>query len=449
MFCDLTLILDDHTDKKIINVNKIVLYEKCICFEKLLSSLPNQSEFIIKVHNADVAYDTIIGLYGIDSNIKNYPGWKHQLETFICRHSFELPNDNFQIKDIQVPPEGFNLLIEVINIIGYNTDTISAIADNLPEICDLSIFPDNIRDKIHEFRNKHYIFTYDNDTKTVSIINTENGKIIRSVNLADLVKNNRVWYVDYCHKRQLVTLNTGLMIYIYDLTKNKIVDCIYFSSSPLNFCSQISFSQDGRYIACKDSETGVQIYDLDKIGKYNMHKIINPTYGIQHIEFTHDSFILVTYMYIEIYDALSFEHIRTIYPKENYTIHKYFDGIVISNYGWETSICDIDFLDKGYGTVYGNCDHPLNNVNTISNDKKEYIVIIDNNIHIYNRSTQDLIKVLILQKKPICINYSLDSQQLGALYEDVLQIWNIKNEFIRNIKSVNASLPYCFIKYSE
>ncbi len=76
---DVNLIFKDNVNQKSIECHKIILAIKSKYFEKLFTLLKekNQIDIIICVDNCYIAYDIILNMYGIDSNINNMPQWKH------------------------------------------------------------------------------------------------------------------------------------------------------------------------------------------------------------------------------------------------------------------------------------------------------------------------------------------------------------------------------------
>ena len=56
-----------------------------------------------------------------------------------CRDFFCLPFESSSIFSLNVPVEGYQLLLDVIDIIGYNNETIQLLIKNMPKDYDLKL----------------------------------------------------------------------------------------------------------------------------------------------------------------------------------------------------------------------------------------------------------------------------------------------------------------------
>src|SRR5436190_512337 len=119
-FIDLKLILQNANKQIILNLHKIILYSCSIYFEKLLTSCKEKllNEITIQVPNVNICYDIIMSFYGQKTNIANYPEWEYILRSYECYEFFGLNFDHDSI-NIVVPAEGFDLLLDSIDLIGY------------------------------------------------------------------------------------------------------------------------------------------------------------------------------------------------------------------------------------------------------------------------------------------------------------------------------------------
>ena len=122
-FSDLILILTDDDSQLKLNVHRSILCMNSKYFQSLLINNfkeKNEKEITLNVSDVNTAYDIIASWYEIKQNSGNYPEWKQQLETYLCKNYWGLETDLTFISDINVPVEGFELLLRVIDIIGYN-----------------------------------------------------------------------------------------------------------------------------------------------------------------------------------------------------------------------------------------------------------------------------------------------------------------------------------------
>lgn len=153
LFVDLKLTLNDDSNKITIELHKIILCVRCIYFKKLLTNCKEKmlNEITIWVPNVYVAHDIIMSFYNHETNIGNFPNWKHILESAKCYDYFGLGFDKSLFTNLKVPKEGFELLLEVIATIDNDDKLIWLVKKNLPTDCVLS---DELKNKIQKY-NKY------------------------------------------------------------------------------------------------------------------------------------------------------------------------------------------------------------------------------------------------------------------------------------------------------
>ena len=181
LFTDLKLILTDESNTITMLIHKIILFANCTYFEKMLTGYKEaeQNEIVIHVPNAYVAYDIIISFYGKEANYGNLPKWKHILETIICSDFLGIDCDSKLLENIIVPEEDFDLLLRVIQIVGYDEDTIKIINNNMPNNYDLSEFPDELIEHMINYSYSYNIASGSSDN-SIKIWNPKNGELINT-----------------------------------------------------------------------------------------------------------------------------------------------------------------------------------------------------------------------------------------------------------------------------
>ena len=210
---DIILILSDGTNTVTMNAHKMILLSQCIYFEKLLTNfvacnLKNISicvncetekicNITINVPNAYICYDVFQSFYKHVTNIHEYPHWYHLLESFKCRDFFGLDIDQSLLLNLDVPPEGFEKLIDVIDLLGYTNNNIKIINKNLPKEYDLSKFPKELISKMIE-----------NAMDDIIIIGTNNYATIR---VWDVQKNEliKTWQCDSMYRISCLCVSSG------------------------------------------------------------------------------------------------------------------------------------------------------------------------------------------------------------------------------------------------
>jgi WD40 repeat protein len=184
LLSDLSLTLIDSTDQFTMNVHKIILYLSCPYFEKLLINCKEKydSQITIKIENIYVAYDIIMLFYNQKTNLANLPNWEHLLTEFKCRDFFGFPLNPELLVDLIVPNEGFELLLDVVELVGYNENTIKLISDNLPETYDVANFSSELINAICNISRPFFIVSGCSD-HTIIIWNSDTGDIIRTIDV--------------------------------------------------------------------------------------------------------------------------------------------------------------------------------------------------------------------------------------------------------------------------
>lgn len=138
---DLKLILvDDHDNEVIMNVHKLVLYLSCVYFEKLLTKFREKdlNEITLRVPNAPICCDIIRSFYNLEEISVNIPTWQKSFEKIICYDFWNMVHNCQFSSEMEIPEEGFELLLRVVNILGYTSDHLQLVANNLPKKYDLS-----------------------------------------------------------------------------------------------------------------------------------------------------------------------------------------------------------------------------------------------------------------------------------------------------------------------
>ncbi len=138
-YTDIELVFSNSTHQITMGAHKAILASSCQYFGKMFNFNGDITTTKIIVDEPNIAYDIILSFYGINSNSSNYPEWQYILEIFKTRQFFCLDNDVSKLYGLVVPPEGFDLLLEVASQFDIMTDRklLRSIKKNLPEKYDL------------------------------------------------------------------------------------------------------------------------------------------------------------------------------------------------------------------------------------------------------------------------------------------------------------------------
>lgn len=135
LLSDLTISLIDDETEIILLVHKCILYANSIYFKNMFERFDTvdntdniNNKRIIQVINASIASDVIASFYGIALPIENYD-CKSMLELYLIRDFFGLRF--VQYKEITVPLEYYDKLVDTIDAVGYTDTTIGLLVRNL------------------------------------------------------------------------------------------------------------------------------------------------------------------------------------------------------------------------------------------------------------------------------------------------------------------------------
>ncbi|AGD92936.1 putative BTB/POZ domain-containing protein [Megavirus lba] len=210
LFTDLSLILSDGNNTITIDVHKIVLYCSCIYFQKLLTFNETAEKMIkINVPNVYVAHDIIESFYDkvwdkesksfiqvrkqSNYNTVKYPEWKYTIELHKCNDYFGLDVDLDKIYYLEVPNENFDELLDFVDLIGYNNQSIQLLINNLPPNYDLTNLPRELLIVMLKIL-KSYCFVTLNKNGEIKIWNNgSDNRIINNMN-GDIDVRSKIYY---------------------------------------------------------------------------------------------------------------------------------------------------------------------------------------------------------------------------------------------------------------
>lgn len=433
-FTDLTLELYDQTtyiDKPIeIHVHKIIISAKCLFFKTmLLSNFAEASSSVIKctVPDAKITSDIIVGFYGgTEINQTNYPSWKYILLKQFCLHFLGLPIEINMVKNLSIPTEGFELLLDVIDMIGYDDFMVQKILDNLPLEYDMTSFPQDLIEQMVKLDKYYHAVCFD---RIVSFIDIKKKEIYKKIKLDDYyvaykLSPNEIYLacLDYnsstkINELDIYELQTGTWQYTIKELNYKISHFCYSRDSqyivvalePLNQSNTIT------KIPCK-----IMFFDLTT-GKKSIEYIedTEPEH-IEHIE--HIKHIEHT-KHIEVNDQISYIDCS---PNN--------DLIVVGDYSGKVSIIDM---------VSGNIIKTITEFNTkichafYSPNQKYLLYGTNKDINVLDLETNTIIInmriISIFSRKITTIEFSHDNQYIIYSIGSYIYIRNIISNKIREI----------------
>ena len=250
LFSDLELILSDDEGCITINVNKIVLYVNSEYFEILLTKFKNHSsnKISINVPNRFASYDVIASFYKFNTNLGQYVKDVHILWKIKCHDYFQTKYDHLieALWDVKVSPEDFDLLMDVVRLVGYNVSTATLVNNNMPEKHDQIIEEELLKIMDSEsFTCECCKIVMGDFVSRIDVIDYRSGNTLRSIDI-----DEKISAACFSEDKQIIAAvgYSSNTIRVWNIhTCNMILK--------LNACGQrlynvkcLSFSKDSRYL---------------------------------------------------------------------------------------------------------------------------------------------------------------------------------------------------------
>ncbi|AKI80523.1 WD40 family protein [Acanthamoeba polyphaga mimivirus] len=166
-FTDIIIVLEDGKETITIKAHKCILYTSCPYFEKMFSTTMKesiQSIITIQVPNSHVFCDIIFGFYGQKIKSGNIEPWKYQLDTILCRDFLGLEITSSLLNNLVVPPENFDDLLKIIDLIGFDDYAFDLITNNIPTNYDLTNLSDELLKYIYDRTISQKFLYYDKES---------------------------------------------------------------------------------------------------------------------------------------------------------------------------------------------------------------------------------------------------------------------------------------------
>ena len=465
LFTDLTLTIKDDTNQLIMDVHKCILYLSSDYFKKMLTFNKNISNnATITVSNAHIAHDVIMSFYGQKTNNGNFPEWKHILELYMCRNFFCLENDPKILDNIMIPAEGFELLLSVIELIGYNENSMKIIANNLSQEYDLSEFPEQVMKRVQEIKkdiDTWYIFVADTSIKKWNPVTgdvEEFGKCYYGNYIQNICGSPDNKFVAGIYKR------TSPDIGIWNATTGELVHII---DGEIYFTPKICYSPDNKYFITSHSSPDSwhvsypynQTYSLLKIWDSHTYELIHKWYvrkgKIEALCYSSDAKYIVTghCKNVRIWD--SYTHVlvckfecddaRAICFSPN-------SKQLVCGSSSTSSIKIWDIETKTLINMLQGHSHNITKVCYSSNGKLIVSSSYDGTIKIWNSINGDLIQTIIASEKDrvddLC--FSPDGSKIISTSKEEVKIWDMNTyELVSTLNHKDSVLYICCLKWDN
>ena len=429
LFVDLTLTLIDATNEITIDVHKVILSSGCIYFEKLLTNCKekNSNNITINVPNTYVSYDIIMSFYNQKTNVGDLPAWEHLLESYKCYDFFGLDFGPELLFNLEVPAEGFELLLEVVELVGYNENMRKLINKNIPDDYDLSNLSKELLINMLEAGKSYHIVSgggYD-----IRIWNAETGELVRTIEA-----NIDVLRVHYSPDNKYITSGSFHSIKIFDTETGQLVRTL---KSPHNISFCVSYSPDNKRIVLRGKYRSIEIWDA-KTGQL-IRTLNGHTNWVFWVCYSPDNKQIASGSNnIKIWDSETGQLVRTLECPHNSVFCVCYspDNKYIASGNEDKSI---KIWDVETGQLVRALNGHTDNVPTVcySPDNKQIASgSCDNSIKIWDAKTGQLVRTLDGHTDSVLsVCYSPDNKRIASGSQDrSIKIWDAETgELVRTL----------------
>jgi WD40 repeat protein len=402
-----------------------------------------------------------MSFYGQKTNSGNISPEKHLLECVVCYNFLGLDFNPSVLDNIRVSEEDFELLVSVIDLVGYDDKTIRLINENIPDNYDLSKLSKELLNEMLVVEKSYSIASgsYDGSIKIWS----SGGYLMKTI-----IAHTEPISCICCSpdNNYIASASEDSTIKIWNIISGELVNT--FEGHDLSVIC-ICYSPDGKQIASGGADSSIKVWDTVK---YNLVSKYDYNSGnINDICYSSDG-IDIVYCYeniITIQNAINCNYI--IDKRTNDYIQKVCyspdDRYIISgNFSHAISLWDVNTLTKIY-TIDEHTDmvHDI----CFSPDHKYFASASrDRTIKLWEWETQNLIKTFklwdieILQEKTkkliktdwaksIC--FSPDNKHIiSSSHCRNIYVWDIEtSEIVNNLSAHtgNINSVKCFTNHDS
>ncbi len=279
LFTDLELILKDSNNIIKLDVHKIVLLLNSLYFQKLLTTFNecNLNSITIEVPNAYISYDIIMSFYKIKTNSGFYDHWRYILEAIKCYDFFHLDYDYSKLLSIDIPEEGFQLLLNTIPYLEDNVETFDFIRKSIPKNYDINLLSDDLINKLIITKDIPYFMAMANED-IITIINPN------KLNNTILKCEDKITHLCLTmDNKYILSALDNNNVYLWNIDK---CESILICKSVYEI-KKITISSDNKYVLISHSSQSVSIFNFNNGNPIFYDKIYG--YFIDDFYFSHNN----------------------------------------------------------------------------------------------------------------------------------------------------------------
>ena len=178
------------------------------------------------------------------------------LEKIVCNDFLGI---DYVLTDIDIPSEGFEMLLRITKLVGINKNIINIIKNNIPRNYDLKNLGDNITKKIIEY-DEYKIISGSHDG-SIKIWDSVTGELIKT-----LYEGPSCIYSVCISQDNKLIISTGTSnnniyeIRIHDVDTNTIIHKLIGHQDYI-LCARIS--ADGKRIVSASRDTSIKIWNVE------------------------------------------------------------------------------------------------------------------------------------------------------------------------------------------
>ena len=438
---ELTLVDDDH-NQITLNVHKNILANTAPYFSKLFGfGIEATSDKItINVSNLNIMFDLIMSYY--DEKQNSLPEWKYKLETIKSKIFLGMDYDPNLLRNIKVPEEGFEQLINAIEMIGFTDETIKIINNNLPTDYDIAKLSTELINEMINVGSSYSIASICNGS--VKLWNT-NGQEISS----RIITDNGSVSISSDNNKWIICPSSTSSIKLCEIKTGKEIKTF---SGHYYFIGCLSFSGDNKLVI-SSSYNCIKLLDVESGNK--IRKFEQDYSELCSASFSSDNKLIVsiktTRQNIQLWDVETGKVVRIFNGHIGFVLCALFSF----NNKWIASGGDdesIKLWDVETGqiirTFLGHTEG-VNSVSFSSDDKWIASGSNDLSTKLWNVESGDVIGTFLGHLSYVkCVSLSPDNKWIiSGAYDGYIKLWDIETGQL--IRDFNANDIVCGVSFSK